>query len=140
VTLANRDDLGVARPASRSGVADERLGIADTMAAAGEMASRLTVQPLADRPGIRLVGEVDVSTRSELESVLRTLAGQREDVSVDMRELEFIDTGGVLLLVDVARRLTPGQRLLLYHTPYQLRRVVELLWRRPPAGMELDGP
>jgi anti-anti-sigma factor len=140
VTLANRDDLGLTQPASRSTVADDRLYRADEMAAAGELAARLTVGPLADRPGLRLVGEVDVTTRYELESALRTLVERREDVSVDMREVDFIDVGGVSLLVDVARRLVPGQRLLLYHTPYQLRRLVELLWRRPPAGMELDGP
>jgi anti-anti-sigma factor len=114
------------------------LGIAEEMAAAGEMGSRLAVEPSAGRPGVRLVGEVDVATRYQMESALQALNERSDDMFVDMRELDFIDTGGVSLLVDLAHRLGPGRRLLLSNTPYQLRRVVELLWRRVPAGMELD--
>jgi anti-anti-sigma regulatory factor len=105
----------------------------------GDMAAELRIETLSDRRGIRLVGDVDVFTRYELETALRTLADRGGDVRIDLARLTFIDTGGVRQLIDMANRLAPGRRLVLHNAPYELRRVVELLWRRPPAGMELDG-
>jgi anti-anti-sigma factor len=125
VTLASPDDA-IAGP-----VVDDDLD--------DDLAAELIIETSSDGSTLRLVGEVDVSTRYDLETALRGLADGSGDISLDVSDLIFIDTGGVRLLIELAGRLAPGRRLVLHHTPYELRRVVEMLWRRPPAGLELDG-
>jgi anti-anti-sigma regulatory factor len=97
----------------------------------------LTIAPLAQQPGLRLIGEVDLATHDLLADALSSMAVNGEDVHLDLSELSFIDLGGATLLVNLATRLGPHRHLVLHRPPQQLRRVIGLLWRDQPT-IQLD--
>jgi len=88
----------------------------------------LQVRPLAGRPGVRLRGEIDVTTRDVVAAALRPLVARGGDIYLDMSRVTFTDVSGATELVTAARRLGSGERLLLECPPRQLRRMLELLW------------
>jgi anti-anti-sigma factor len=95
------------------------------------------------RATVRLAGELDLASADEAEGAFRRAQALDEPlVVVDLRELEFIDSTGLHLLIGCHERCTAaGQRLVVVQAPGQVRRVIELteLGRRlemaeaPPA-------
>jgi anti-anti-sigma factor len=107
-------------------------------AAGGSTATTtLDVVSLTDRPGLRLVGEVDAATGPVLAAALEPLVDHHTDIHLDLAELSFIDVAGVTALVTVAGRCGPPGRLILHRPPGHLPRMIELLWGRLP-GIEMD--
>ncbi|MEV1286464.1 STAS domain-containing protein [Micromonospora sp. NPDC049679] len=102
-------------------------------------AAELAVLPVPGRPGLRLVGEVDCATRHILDAALETMLGDAGDVHLDLTELTFIDVGGATSLVLWASRLRGGRRMILHDPPYELRRIIDMLWGQP-ATIEVDPP
>jgi ABC-type transporter Mla MlaB component len=88
----------------------------------------LTLTPLDDPPGLRLAGEVDVSSWSALEGALRSLPAGAGDLHLELAQLSFIDAHGATTLVRAAERLGTGRSLVLHNPPSVLRRLLELLW------------
>jgi hypothetical protein len=86
----------------------------------------LQVEPVAEPPGLRLVGEVDRDTHAVLIGALRLLDAQAGDVHLDVHGLTFIDVGGVRAIVRAAVALPPGRRMIVHGTTDCLRRTVEV--------------
>lgn len=104
---------------------------------------RLTVR-IADDGGrrvIALLGELDLSAcdtaKTELLDALDANDGQ---VVLDMRELEFIDSTGIALLVTALRRSKPDQLRVVASKAAAVARVLSLtgIDKRLPKA-ELDG-
>jgi anti-anti-sigma factor len=77
---------------------------------------------------VRASGEVDVMTAPrlsvELDAILR---GQEGDVVVDLSETTFLDSAGLHVLLNAARRLTRrSRRLEVVCGPGPVRHVIEL--------------
>jgi anti-sigma B factor antagonist len=70
----------------------------------------VTVQPDATQPVVSLAGELDLDTVPKLRTALAPVLDETSttNVTFDMRELEFIDSTGLRVLVDVVSRL--GER------------------------------
>lgn len=101
--------------------------------------SLLTVTPLPGVAGLRLLGEVDMSSHEVLAEALHDLVARGSgDVVLDLGDLTFIDVGGVALLARVARGLGPGRRLVVRHPPRFFRRILTLLWGQRHA-IEVQG-
>jgi ABC-type transporter Mla MlaB component len=98
---------------------------------------QLKIQPLADREGFRLVGDVDLVTIGKLEAALASTACGRADVHIDAGRLSFIDAAGMAALVRCSTRLGAGRRMILHHPPVPLKRVIELMWGSLPT-MKLE--
>lgn len=81
---------------------------------------------LTSRPGqliARLVGDVDFATCDRLDQ-LEALAGV-DRLTVDLREVEFIDTAGTAALQDLAERLQDhGGELLVAGASRQVRHLL----------------
>ncbi|MEU4425984.1 STAS domain-containing protein [Actinoplanes sp. NPDC024001] len=89
---------------------------------------RLDVTALARPPGVRLCGEVDMSTLPLLELALELLLDSPGDVTVDLHELTFIDVPGSRALAGAALRLrADGRRMCLSGAGPQIRRILRLL-------------
>jgi anti-sigma B factor antagonist len=58
-----------------------------------------------ERTVLRIVGELDLANSAMLESELARAEREQGRVVLDMRELEFIDSTGIALLVAAHRRL-----------------------------------
>lgn len=100
----------------------------------------LTVLPLVEPPGLRLVGEIDISNRARLRRILHTWRSEPGDVHLELGALRFIDVGGVTVIVHAAERLEPGRRLILDHAPLSVRRIVHMFWRNPSDQLRLGDP
>ncbi|MFI1990836.1 STAS domain-containing protein [Actinoplanes sp. NPDC020271] len=88
----------------------------------------LEVTALTSAPGIRLRGEVDMSTLPLLELALDLLTDTPGDVSVDVRLLTFIDVPGSRALAHAALRLrADGRRIRLDGATPSVRRLLGVL-------------
>lgn len=75
---------------------------------------------------LRLLGELDVSSSSALEDELRRVSGSPLIV-LDLRELEFIDSTGLGVLVKTHQRMRDeGDQLALIEGNGQVKRLLEL--------------
>ena len=62
---------------------------------------------------LKVVGELDLTTVSMLrEPLLTQVANSKNDVIVDVRSVDFIDSAGLALLVEARKRLVAESRLL----------------------------
>jgi anti-anti-sigma factor len=88
----------------------------------------LQISPLSGRVGLRLDGELDLSTVGKLERALVELAATDGDVQLELAGLQFIDLSGATALANFAARLGRDRHLLLQDPSLMLRRMIRLLW------------
>jgi anti-anti-sigma factor len=78
---------------------------------------------------VTLRGELDLLATAELEPELERLADEPgvEVVALDLRELDFLDSSGLRLVIVCARRLAAGdRRLVLVRGIQAVQRVFEI--------------
>ena len=82
-----------------------------------------------------LSGELDLGSAPHLNARLKEyVAESGSDVVVDAKELSFVDISGCRVLVDTAKRLPTGRRLVLVHAPSFLVRLLSLCgWLDSPG-------
>ncbi|HLL69515.1 MAG TPA: STAS domain-containing protein [Micromonosporaceae bacterium] len=125
------DSEGQCRPGGETGAEVRALATATPIGSPVPAQSTadgvLTVCPLPGGAGLRVAGEVDMSSHDVLAEALDRLGGAGH-VLLDLTELRFIDVGGVALLARTARRLRPHRRMVVLNAPPHFRRLVALLW------------
>ena len=78
---------------------------------------------------VTLRGELDLLSTSDLEPELERLVQEPgvDVIALDLRELEFLDSSGLRLVVLIDRRLREaGRRLVLVRGPQPVQRVFEI--------------
>lgn len=89
----------------------------------------LQIDTLPDNAGLRVIGEISVSTRTVWQQALKQLVERRTDVlHVDLSRVRFVDVAGVTDLAVTAKCLPEGQRMVLHRPPAQVPRILELFW------------
>lgn len=79
-----------------------------------------------DTPTVRVVGQVDLSTRDRLAEVLDDAIRSGHDLVVDCTQVQFIDASGITVLLSAARAVGDGHlRLVGVHG--LLARIIDLL-------------
>ena len=76
---------------------------------------------------IRLVGEVDMSTASELDEVLRVAVKHGGAILVDLSEVTFMDSTGLNLFLKAALSLSGRGCLILHGEQDRVRLVLDLV-------------
>ena len=80
-----------------------------------------------DAAWVRVTGELDISTARRLAEMLGQAEGRCPRVVLDLRELTFIDSAGVHVILDANLRASAaGRRLVLVRGPSQVDRVFDL--------------
>lgn len=74
--------------------------------------------------GLRLAGEIDITNSDAVGHSLRQAFDDAENPHLDLSRLSFCDISGIRALVDAARDLDRGRRLLLHGLPAQLEAVM----------------
>jgi len=77
----------------------------------------LCVTPLSTECGLRLAGDIDISSTDLLDAALAAIPAADGDIRLDMTEVDFIDVVGTGSLVRAAARLDGGRRLILHRPP-----------------------
>jgi anti-anti-sigma factor len=78
---------------------------------------------------VRLLGEHDLATRSEVEGRIRALIGERAGLVIDVRDTEFLDASILNVLISADHQLADKHRsqlILLANTECRVQRVLEL--------------
>ncbi len=80
---------------------------------------------------VRVTGELDIATVPELKQTLGRAEDRARRVVLDLRELTFMDTSGVHVIVDANVRATSAERqLVLVRGPAQVDRLLALTGAR----------
>jgi len=87
----------------------------------------LSVSPLAGVAGLRLAGEVDLSTRETFRTALDDTLPSQDDLHLELSELRFIDVAGVQVMLLAMQRLRPGKRMIVHRAPRSLQLALDLL-------------
>jgi hypothetical protein len=96
----------------------------------------LTVSPMADRTGLILSGEADISSRGDVRSAVASLPAQAGEIHFELGGLRFIDISTLRELLVAARR--PGQpKVVLHDPPPMLQQLLELVWGEGDPQLEV---
>ncbi|HYU58998.1 MAG TPA: STAS domain-containing protein [Actinomycetota bacterium] len=87
----------------------------------------VTVTGLAGGRGLRIVGELDASNVFDLTERLEETVTGEGDVTLDLRDLRFIDSAGIHALIRAAKQLEGRGRMRLLVVPGPVLRVIELV-------------
>jgi hypothetical protein len=93
----------------------------------GIVPGMLTVSALADRVGLRLDGEADLSNQDEIRKALAALPPDATVIHLELARLEFIDVAAARQLIAPTQQ-PPHPRLILHHPPASVQRLISLLW------------
>lgn len=84
----------------------------------------------ADGPLVKVVGEVDLASARELRETGRAAvaaASPGANVTIDLREVTFLDSTGVGALVDMANAAVEREiGIVLLSAPERVRRILEI--------------
>lgn len=84
--------------------------------------------PMRDCVHVVPTGELDIATVPHLDRSLRVAADTQDDVVLDLRELDFIDSSGGHLLIAADRRIRrSGGRLLVVHPSGEVAWLMRLM-------------
>ena len=103
---------------------------------ADQSRARLEVTAEPDENGLaaRLGGELDVAGVSDIQPDLDRLLGQpQQPLRIDARELAFLDSSGVAVLIRLANHFTP---VVIVHTTPSVRRVLQILGLGARFGLD----
>jgi ABC-type transporter Mla MlaB component len=86
----------------------------------------------ATEDGVRVAGELDLTTAAPFARALRARAAVSPRVEVDLEGVRFADLGGLRTVYEVARELPSDSLIVLNRTPSHARRLLRLLaWQDP---------
>lgn len=103
------------------------------------MMELLKIAVLESRRGLKLSGEIDISNVNLLADSLNSHLKESEDIHLDLSDLKFIDAAGLRVLIQAARKLSKGKRLVLWATPTFLKRLLDILKVDESQGLRLAG-
>lgn len=114
-------------PDSGKGI-DLEAPLRDVLRPAGPPRFGVSAQEGPDRLLVRVEGELDILTISRLAAQLnRLLRSSQSEVYLDLRDVEFMDSAGLQLLLTTRRRLLGTSRnLTVICGEGPVRRVIEL--------------
>ncbi|TQK51610.1 anti-anti-sigma regulatory factor [Streptomyces sp. SLBN-118] len=88
-------------------------------------------------PGLRIEGVVDIHAHRHLHGALDVIASIEGDLQLDLSGLEFLDIGGLRMLIGFARTRKPGDHVELTGLAPHLRNVIALVGWDDTPGLRL---
>jgi anti-anti-sigma factor len=99
---------------------------------------RLRITPLLDPQGLRIEGDLDITTLPALTQALASMPSV--SICIDLSGLTFIDVGGLRALVTTAARLEGEHVLTLRSASAQLRHLLDLTGWHDAPRLRLEAP
>lgn len=98
----------------------------------------LTVTPLvAPEHGLRLIGELDMATVTQLKTAFETLSANGR-VTLDLAELTFIDSTGLHAIMEFARSQNGSGPVILASPSATAKRAIEIAGLEGHPGVEIS--
>ena len=87
--------------------------------------------------GLRLIGELDLATVTELKAALETVS-RSDPVTLDLAQLTFIDSTGLHAFMEFARSQNGSGPLLLASPSATAKRAIEIAGLAGHPGVEIS--
>jgi anti-sigma B factor antagonist len=87
------------------------------------------VTTIIERSGprsFRLGGSVDASNAANIADVLEPYYEAREDITIDLSDVDFMDSVGLGVLVTASKALSPSAKLVIENPQHTVARAIEL--------------
>jgi anti-anti-sigma factor len=97
----------------------------------------LGISRLPDGTGLKLSGELDVATAPELTKALLDLSPANTRVTLDLKELTFVDSCGIRAILALARSANGNGPVVLLNPTDAVSRVLEILGLDEHVGIEV---
>jgi anti-anti-sigma factor len=99
----------------------------------------LEIAPLEDATGVRFIGTLDLSTEPDARAAMEPLLRPGASITIDLREVVFMDSTGLNLLIRALEVIADG-RLTLRVSGGIVRKVLEVsgLAERPNVAVLPD--
>jgi anti-anti-sigma factor len=98
----------------------------------------LEINRTDDPKGLRLVGDVDLATVDRLRSALAPMVREGGELVVDMRDMGFIDSSGMHVLIRALEGLGDRGRLVLVHPRRTVVRMVRVMGLQRFENLEIQ--
>jgi anti-anti-sigma regulatory factor len=96
--------------------------------------AELRITRIRRPPGLRIEGVVDVHAHRHLRTALEVIEATDGDVQLELSRLEFLDLGGLRMLIGLARTRDEGHHVELTGLAPHLRNVIALVgWDETPG-------
>jgi anti-anti-sigma factor len=87
--------------------------------------------------GLRLIGELDLATVTELKAALETVS-RSDPVTLDLAQLTFIDSTGLHAIMEFARSQNGSGPLILASPSATAKRALEIAGLEGHPGLEIS--
>lgn len=94
------------------------------------------IRPLEGRPGLRVIGELDLATAPRLQEALEELPLDGE-ITLDLGELEFMDSTGLHVIASFARARNGNGHIVIDSPSPALLRTFDILGVDGYPGVEV---
>ena len=98
--------------------------------------SEFTIARLDGGNGLKVAGELDVATASQLAEALRE-ASSAGQVVLDLSELTFLDSCGIRAILELARTQNGNGPVIILNPSHAVSRVFDIIGIDQHAGIEL---
>ena len=88
----------------------------------------------------RLFGQFDAASAPDVADFLDPFFDEPGDITLDLREVEFIDSTGIGVLVRVAQQLHSPGRLVVQSPQHNVRRAIDLAGLLVQPNVEISDP
>ena len=88
--------------------------------------------------GLRLVGEIDMATAPSLQEALLVALAAGRPVTVDMKDVTFIDSSGLKVIVSSVAETAASHPLTLKDPSAVVRRALEVFGMEQIPGLRID--
>ena len=95
-----------------------------------------TIARLDGGNGLKVAGELDLATSSQLTEALRD-ASSAGQVTLDLSELTFLDSSGIHAILELARTQNGNGPVIILNPSYAVTRVFDVVGIDQHAGIEL---
>ncbi|MEU4496629.1 STAS domain-containing protein [Streptomyces sp. NPDC023998] len=96
--------------------------------------AELRITRIRRPPGLRIEGVVDVHAHRHLSGALEVIRSVDGDLQLELSGLEFLDLGGLRMLIGFAGTRNPGHHVELTGLAPHLRNVIALVgWDETPG-------
>jgi anti-anti-sigma factor len=99
---------------------------------------QLEIIPTKDPFGFRLIGEIDMATAPMLQEALLVSLSAGGSVTVDMRDVTFIDSSGLKVIVACAAETASNQPLMVKDPSAVVRRALEVFGMEQIPGLRVE--
>jgi anti-anti-sigma factor len=88
--------------------------------------------------GLRLLGEIDMATAPMLQEALLVVLSEGGHVTVDMKDVTFIDSSGLKVIVACAAETASDEPLMIKDPSAIVRRALEVFGMEQIPGLRVE--